>query len=179
MSFGRSDGPRAGGVGQRFLSRQGGAASGQREDLQRRLRDTATVDYFVAGANRERPAPRAALFDADAEGVARKLAGIPASQLRRFFGGVMAIKRRLEIDSGLGAEFVRGEMALLKARAAYTLARLKYDSDGEKDPGELLSLFVRHGRSVDDRASFMAFARHLEAVTAFHKVFEVKGRERD
>ncbi len=70
-------------------------------------------------------------------------------------------------------------MALLKARSAYALARLKYSDVGEQESGELLSLFVRHGRSIDDRAAFLAFARHLEAVMAFHKVFEVKGKERD
>ena len=55
-------------------------------------------------------------------------------------------------------------MALLKAKAAYALARLKYEADEQRDPDDLLTLFVRHGRSAGDRASFLAFVRHFEAV---------------
>lgn len=169
-----------GSYGQRSSGDQGGFGQGRggngdlRSDLERRLKDPERVLYFQPGSNSEQPAPRPELFGAEAEAVARKLAGVPASQLRRFFGGVIAIKRRLEIDGSLGSDFIKGEMALLKAKAAYALARLKYPGEA----GELLSLFVRHGRSIEDRRTFTAFARHLEAVMAFHKVFEVKqGRD--
>lgn len=142
------------------------------------LRNATKVDYFEPKSNDGRRSPRAALFDAEAEETAKKLAGIPASQLRRFFGAVMAIRRRLDRDSSLGAEFIQAEMALLKARAAYTLARRKKRNDQSELDDELLAFFVRHARSVDDRASFAAFMRHFEAVMAFHKVYEKKqGRD--
>ena len=50
----------------------------------------------------EPPAPRPELFDEEAELLARRLAGIPASQLRRFFGAVQTIKRKLDVDPRLG-----------------------------------------------------------------------------
>lgn len=137
------------------------------------LREKDTVVYFEAArGNAGRPAPRPDLFDGEAESVARRLAKIPASQLRRFFGAVIAIKRRLEIDNALRGDaatgFIRGEMALLRAKAAYTLARQRYDQDAD----ELLRLLGRHGRSIGDRHDFLVFARHFEAVMAFHKVYE-------
>lgn len=130
--------------------------------------------YFRQGRNDELPAPRPELFDAEAELIARRLAGVPASQLRRFFGAVQTIKRKLDVYPQLGADFIKSEMALLKARAAYALARLKYETGEGRDPDELLTLFVRHGRSAEDRQSFLAFVRHFEAVIAYHKVFEIK-----
>jgi CRISPR-associated protein Csm2 len=150
----------------------GGRSGGGSPVIPQLLRDTKTVEYFGAKSNDGRRSPRAALFDAEAEETAKKLAGIPASQLRRFFGAVMAIRRRLDRDSSLGAEFIQAEMALLKARAAYTLARRKKRNDQSELDDELLAFFVRHARSVDDRASFAAFMRHFEAVMAFHKVYD-------
>lgn len=164
-------GPRGGYGGSRGHSdgRHGGGDS----VISRLLRDTKTVEYFASKANDGRRAPRAALFDTEAEDTAKKLAGIPASQLRRFFGAVMGVRRRLDLDALLGAEFIQAEMALLKARAAYTLARRKRGRDNQsEEQDELLAFFVRHARSVSDRPSFAAFMRHFEAVMAFHKVYE-------
>lgn len=145
------------------------------ERITQRLKDQRKITYFgKAATNKERPVPRAELFDGEAEALARKLASIPASQLRRFFGAVKTIKRQLDLNKELGAEFIRTELALLKARGAYTLTRMNYRPEGDLDPDELLTMLVQHGRSVDDRASFMAFARHFEAVMAYHKVFELK-----
>lgn len=156
----------------------GGGSGGGSPVIPQLLRDTKTVEYFGAKSNDGRRPPRAGLFDAEAEDTAKKLAGIPASQLRRFFSAVMAIRRRLDLDEKLGDEFIKAEMALLKARAAYTLARRKKNKDQVEDDDELLAFFVRHARSVSDRPSFAAFMRHFEAVMAFHKVYEKKqGRD--
>ena len=157
----------------------GGAAATPGDPvISKLLRDTKPVDYFGPRSNDQRRQPRAALFDEEAETTAKKLATIPASQLRRFFGAVMGMRRRLDLDSSLGPEFIQAEMALLKARAAYTLARRKRRKDEKDEDDELLAFFVRHSRSVADRAGFAAFMRHFEAVMAFHKVYEKKqGRD--
>ncbi|MEK0085283.1 type III-A CRISPR-associated protein Csm2 [Benzoatithermus flavus] len=140
--------------------------------LEERLRSPETVRYY---ADAERKAIRRELLDGEAEAVARRLRSIPASQLRRFFGSVMTLKRRVELEKP-PAELIQAEMALLKASAAYACKRGKYDRDEERDPDELLSFFVRHARSVRDAQDFMAFARHFEAVVAYHKCFEDKQR---
>lgn len=167
-----------GGRGQSFGPRGAGPVAelggNRQERIALRLRDQERIQYFRPGRNDEPPAPRPELFDDEAERIARRLAEVPASQLRRFFGAVQTIKRKLEVDSRLGSEFIRSEMALLKAKAAYALTRLKYQAGGDRDPDELLILFVRHGRSAEDRTSFLVFVRHFEAIMAYHKVFEVK-----
>jgi len=156
-----------------------GVSSTAAKRIEQRLRDPARITYFEkpAGPN-AKPAPREALFDTEAENLAKKLAGIPASQLRRFYTGVRAIKRQLDLDQNLGVDFIKAELALLKARSAYALARLDYRADDTKDPDELLTLLVRHGNSIEDRKSFNAFVRHFEAIMAYHKVFEEKRANR-
>jgi CRISPR-associated protein Csm2 len=156
----------------------GSGAGGRGAQVQRLLRDQATSVYFEpAGGG----APRPALLDSEAEETARKLGAIPASQLRRFYGAVMTLRHRLELDPQLADEAIRGEMALLKAKAAYTLARgtnWRSDADTGTDPDELVRFFVRNGRAVQNRADFFAFCKHFEAVMAFHKIYEQKsGRD--
>jgi CRISPR-associated protein Csm2 len=140
--------------------------------LEERLRSQETVAYFV---DDQRKAVRKELLDGAAETVARRLRSVPASQLRRFFGSVMTLKRRIELEQP-PAELIQAEMALLKASAAYACKRGSYRRDEERDPDELLSFFVRHARSVRDARDFAAFARHFEAVIAYHKCFEDKQR---
>lgn len=156
----------------------GGTATSDGSVISQLLRDKATVDYFRPTSNDQRRQPRAALFDEEAEETAKKLAGIPASQLRRFFGAVMGMRRRLDLDPALGADFIQAEMALLKTRAAYTLARRKKRKEESETEDELLRFFVKHARSVGDKPTFQAFMRHFEAVMAYHKVYEKKqGRD--
>lgn len=146
--------------------------------IEKLLRDTTGVEYFSSKSNDTRRQPRAELFDEEAEETAQRLAGIPASQLRRFFGAVMGMRRRLDLDSQLGADFIQAEMALLKTRAAYTLARRKKRKNESEPEDELLAFFVKHARSVNDKPTFNAFMRHFEAVMAYHKVYEKKqGRD--
>jgi hypothetical protein len=56
----------------------------------------------------------------------------------------------------------------LKASAAYAGARAR------KPPIALVKFFVAAANSVNTRKDYFAFARHFEAVMAFHKVFEEK-----
>lgn len=167
-----SGGPPPGPRGRGFAGGQPPAPRGP--SLEDRLRSPETVSYY---ADAERKAIRRELLDGEAEAVARRLRSVPASQLRRFFGSVMTLKRRVELEKP-PAELIQAEMALLKASAAYACKRSNYRRDEERDPDELLSFFVRHARSVRDAQDFTAFARHFEAVIAYHKCFE-DGQRRD
>lgn len=121
------------------------------------------VRYF---ADNDPKAPDPALLDSKAEEVAKKLAGLPASQLRRFYAEVMALKRRAELTN-IGDGEIRAQMLLLRAKAAYTKERQ------ERYPDELVAFFNRHAHSVASKHDFLkGFQPHFEAVMAFHKVFE-------
>jgi CRISPR type III-A-associated protein Csm2 len=109
------------------------------------------------------------LLGEEAERVATRLAAVPASQLRRFYAEVMALKRRAELTE-VSDEAIRAELMLLRAKAAYTWQRQK------GYPGELVAFFNRHAASVKTKHDFLrGFQPHCEAVMAFHKVFETKG----
>lgn len=121
------------------------------------------VRYFTA---KDPKAIDERLLGEEAEQVAERLATVPASQLRRFYAAATALKRRAEFGSASDEE-IRAEMMLLRAKAAYTLARQK------SYPDELVSFFTRHAASVRTRQDFLrGFYPHFEAVMAFHKVHE-------
>jgi CRISPR type III-A-associated protein Csm2 len=112
------------------------------------------------------------MLDAEARRVAEDLASLPASQLRRFYGSAMALRRRLELDTDrkVPDEEIRSHLALLKAQAAYTQKR------NSRYPKELVRFFTLHAASVQNRVDFLrGFQPHFEAVVAYHKVFEQKG----
>lgn len=129
-----------------------------------------TVTYF---ADRERKALNPSLVDSSADALAQKIAQVPASQMRRFYGDVLALERRLATGGELPAEAIRAHMALLKAKAAYASKRA--GSRPEQFPRELLEFFVDHAAAVTDRTDFDAFRRAFEAVIAYHKFYERKG----
>jgi CRISPR-associated protein Csm2 len=110
-----------------------------------------------------------------AEELAQKVANVPASQIRRFYGDMLALERRLATGTDIPAEAVQAHMALLKAKAAYSFKRAK---PPEQFPRELLQFFVDHAAAVQDRKDFDAFRRVFEAVIAYHKFYEPK-RNRD
>ncbi|GGG15786.1 hypothetical protein GCM10010964_00090 [Caldovatus sediminis] len=145
------------GAGDRHRSR------GRIEEL---LRPPAQpLRYFSAN---DPKAIEAGLLGTEAEQVAQKLAGVPASQLRRFYAEVMALKRRVEL-AGASDEEIRAHLTLLRAKAAYTWGRQT------QYPDELVLFFTRHAASVRTRHDFLrGFQPHFEAVMAFHKVFERK-----
>lgn len=157
----RLSGGKPGGSG----SLQGGGGQGQsREAIEELLRPPAQkVMYFVGN---DRKAIDGRLLAEEAEKVARNLAKMPASQLRRFYAEVMSLKRRVELARTTDEE-VRARMLLLRAKAAYTWGRQK------SYPAELVRFFTRHAASVQTRDDFLrGFQPHFEAVMAFHRVFE-------
>lgn len=148
---------------------QGGGGG---QNIEQRLQDKTGVQYFAAS---ERRSLQPSLLGQEAKEAAKKMRGIPASQLRRFFGSVMGLKRRLELEKR-DADFIRAEMAFLKAAAAYAAKRLPRPRDADHDPDWIVNFFARHANAVHDEKDFLAFARHFEAVMAYHKCFEIKQR---
>ena len=117
-------------------------------------------------ADAERKIPRPALFDAEAQAEAELWKDVKSSQLRRFFGQVMADRRQFEIKGKEARdEEAQVAMALLKAGAAYAAAR---------DPARkaMADFAAHHAGLVRTVTDFRVFARHFEAVVAWHKVFE-------
>lgn len=147
-------------------ARPGGPGDGP--DIAKLLRPEAPrYRYFQENSQ----APRAEAVLEEAEVVARQLASLPASQLRRFYSAATALKRQLELDGkrAIADDEIRTRLGLLKAQAAYTWKR------GRDYPTELVAFFTRHADAVRTRDDFLrGFCRHFEAVVAYHKVFEIK-----
>ena len=128
------------------------------------------VKYF---ADTARKAMRPDLVGTLAEKLAQETRQVAASQMRRFYGDVLSLDRRLVPGADLPAEAIQAHMALLKAKAAYAFRR----AGGRRDqfPEELLQFFVDHAAAVKDQQDFAAFRRVFEAVIAYHKFHETKG----
>ena len=124
------------------------------------------LTYF---SSNDRKSPREQLFGADAERTAKDLVTtVPASQLRRFYAFVTELRDQIE-TRGLADEMIRVQMAMLKARAAYTRKR------NPRYSRELVRFFTLHADAVRDRTDFLlGFQPHFEAVIAYHKVFGAK-----
>lgn len=152
----------SGGPGLRASGSNGGSRT---REIEEALRPPAQPPgYFAPNSG----AVRAELLDDEAQRTARELAPIPASQLRRFYTEVMALKRRLELaTTGIPDDEVQAQMALLKAKAAYTCRRQ------DRYPIELVKFFTRHAAAVKGKHDFQrGFQPHFEAVMAYHRVFE-------
>jgi CRISPR-associated protein Csm2 len=128
------------------------------------------VKYFADAA---RKAIQPDLVGRVADELAQKTAAVPASQMRRFYGDVLSLDRRLVPGADLPAEAIQAHMALLKAKAAYAFRRVGARRD--QFPEELLQFFVDHAAAVKDQQDFAAFRRVFEAVIAYHKFHETKG----
>jgi CRISPR-associated protein Csm2 len=113
---------------------------------------------------------RPELLDGEAQERAKALRQVSSSQLRRFYGTAIAFKQRLEMDRRITDGEVEAHVAYLKASSAYAGAR--------KQPKALVEFFVAAANSVKTREDYLCFARHFEAVIAFHKVFEDKRTDR-
>ncbi|MGQ9634952.1 MAG: type III-A CRISPR-associated protein Csm2 [Bryobacteraceae bacterium] len=117
---------------------------------------------------------RPALLDEEAMQVGKLLArsGLRSAQLRRFYGDVLALRRRFESASaGTPIEEresvfqeILPEFRLLKAKAFYANKRKIL-------PMEMKNFLERHVRAVKTWEDFHAFCRHFEAVVAFHYAF--------
>lgn len=119
--------------------------------------------------------PRPELFDAEAQAEAREWREIKTAQVRRFFGQVMADKRHFDLrkdtDDPPAESDARVAMAMLKATSAYAAAR-----DPKRQP--LADFVAHHANLVKSLHDFTLFARHFEAVVAWHKVAESKQSRR-
>lgn len=114
---------------------------------------------------------RPALFDDEAHAEAQRWAEVKSSQLRRFYGAVVAFVRKCDIDRGrLGDTDAKVSMALLKASATYAAAR-----DPKHRP--IAEFFGHHAGHVGTIEAYRDFSKHFEAVVAYHKHFE-RGRGR-
>lgn len=121
------------------------------------------VNYFANPG--PPPVIRAALLDEEAQKQAEQFQDLPNTQLRRFFDPVVALRLRAQAGQIDEAQ-IKAELALLKARAAYA-----YKRPGMKVPEALVKFFTRHAHSVGSRDELLAFARHFEAVVAYHRVY--------
>lgn len=153
-------------VGQKH---QGGGDKGRDAKMAALLKPPAEpIRYFVTGGN-GKPAFDRHLVGKAAEELAEKLTGrIDNTQLRRFYTPVVALRDRA-IAGRVSSEDVQAELALLKARVAYARKR-----PGSKVPDELVRMFTEHAASVQTCEDFVAFARHFEAVVAYHRAFSDK-----
>lgn len=136
----------------------GGDAQGKVQDA---LLGKAKLALFSADGK----TINANLLDAEAQKTARSMRELAPSQLRRFYGQVVAFRTRLETNPSISDAEVEAQVAAMKAAAAYAGAR--------KQPVELVDLFVAASNSVHTAADFVAFARHMQAVVAFHKVYAI------
>jgi len=127
------------------------------------------VKYFEADGSLA-----AELLDSAAEKQARSLQNVTTTQLRRFYEDVLALDRRLQVESeGAGQEKreevfkrMRAEFKMLKAKAAYAHGR-----EAKQFPREFLQFFIDHVHAVNTAREFDAFCKHFQAVVAFHKFF--------
>jgi CRISPR type III-A-associated protein Csm2 len=157
----------SGGQTQAPRSATGGQSNaGERGRLEGLLRaPPQAVRYF---ADNDSKAIKPELLSAEAEEVAKRLADVPTSQLRRFYAEVMALKRRAELTGISNAE-IKARLTPLRAKAAYTWGRQ------QKYPFELVAFFNRHAHAVQSKHDFLSgFQPHFEAVMAFHRVFAKK-----
>lgn len=134
---------------------------------QREIPQPAPVAYFVNGMTNTR------LLDEDARDWAKKLNEVTATQLRRFYEHVLALRRRMEIleqqstDPAKAFERIRPEFKLMLAKAAYAKGR----HPRSRAMQNLLQFVVDHVSAVKSRKDFDVFVKHFEAVMGFHKFF--------
>ena len=126
------------------------------------------VKYFTPEGNL-----RPELVDEEARQVGQALAnGIKASQLRRFYADVLALRRRFEQEAAGKPtsewqrvfESVLPEFKMLRAKTFYAHKR-----SATICPAEMKEFIDRHVGAVSGWNQFLAFCRHFEAVVAYHK----------
>lgn len=139
-----------------------GGGGGSDGDVAALLRPPTQKEQYFTGNGRT---IRAELLDAEAQAMAERLRELPNTQLRRFYDPVVALRLRAQAGK-LDAEQVKAELAMMKARAAYADKR-----PGQRVPAELVRFFTRHAASVDGPEKLVAFARHFEAIVAYHRVY--------
>ncbi len=147
----------------------GGGGRGNEPDMAALLKPPAQpIRYFVDGSN-GKPALNRDLVGRDAEDLAARIKQMDNTQLRRFYTPVVSLRDRA-IAGRISDEDVQAELALLKARVAYAFKR-----PGARVPSDLVRLFTDHAASVKTCDDFVAFARHFEAVVAYHRALSTRG----
>ncbi|BCX18986.1 MAG: hypothetical protein KatS3mg117_2668 [Geminicoccaceae bacterium] len=142
----------------------GGAGGGAEAEIAPLLKPPAEkMQYFEKLG--PPPVIRAALLDEEARTQAERFKDLPNTQLRRFYDPVVALRLRAQAGQIDPAQ-IKAELALMKARAAYA-----YKRPGMKVPADLVKFFTLHAHSVGSRDELLAFARHFEAVVAYHRVY--------
>jgi CRISPR type III-A-associated protein Csm2 len=147
-----------------------GPPSGDMTAIRQILASTETVKGGYFGDNKLNLRPE--LLDRDAQAAAKAMDVIPTTQLRRFFGQVSAIKRRLDMDGGedIAVGEILAQVAYLKASAAYAAGR-------DRKNAPILQFLVIHANTIKTRPDFLAFHRHFETVVAFHKVYAIDKKQ--
>jgi CRISPR type III-A-associated protein Csm2 len=157
-----------------FGDRSRNSAGGDVGNVQKALLGKETIDFWTKGNRREL---RKEVLDEEAQATAERLKTVKASQLRRHFAPVVALRQKILNGQSAGNPIsdieVQAQVAGLKAVAAYTVARENNPAKREAIM-ELVHIFVRASNSVKDREDLSAFIRHFEAVVAYHKVVAPK-----
>lgn len=123
----------------------------------------------------DKPHMRPDLVDREAQAEARLWVerGIKTSQMRRFFGTVAADLRRFDLKKGQ-VDDAEAQLAILmlKANAHYAKGR-------STNLACVADFFDHHAGLVRTLADFRHFARHFEAIVAYHKAFDKPGAHSD
>lgn len=103
--------------------------------------------------------------------IGRKLKDMKTAQLRRFFGAIKSIERKIEEDSSASAwDQVEAEFYLLKPKIAYAKGR-------KLIPNEFYQVLqvslnkVDIGSNEEKIANFKWFVKFLESIVAYHKFY--------
>ncbi len=125
---------------------------------------------------------RKELLDSEALATATNLKDLPSTQLRKFYVPIVALKSRLNLDLGnkITDLDIVALVAGMKANSAYAAGRVKPKSNTPKEEDVkkyeaaryLVSFFTKAANTIQDRADYLAFARHFEAIVAYHKIFD-------
>lgn len=99
---------------------------------------------------------------------------LSTSQLRKFFGEI----RRIQADQSLASEdqtgqestkFKKDDLLMLKPKLAYSVGRATSENPKILDFFEELSTGID---KVDSKSDFDNFVKVIEAIVAYHKVYE-------
>lgn len=103
--------------------------------------------------------------------IGRILKDMKTAQLRRFFGAIKSIERKIEEDSSASAwDQVEAEFYLLKPKIAYAKGR-------KLIPNEFYQVLqvslnkVDIGSNEEKIANFKWFVKFLESIVAYHKFY--------
>lgn len=118
-----------------------------------------------AGPGKSYPRPELVDTEARAEAELWVNRGVKTTQMRRFFGTVMSDLRRFDLKDRTDDAEAQLAMMMLKANAHYAKGRAR-------DLACIADFFDHHAGLVKTLADFRYFARHFEAIVAYHKALD-------